>query len=521
MYLNKYVKNVSIIIFILTNLFLFSISFKHYLGNDFNFILLFIICNFYIYYSFNYSNLFLDKTLSIFLWLGFFYKLCVILIFKSIIPEGAGAFNYDGKDYDKLLIFSYFGISSFLVSSILINNFFKTNNLKWEPINSKLASFYIKNRNIIYLSFLILIIFVGLTNFFTGYYQKGLLPNFEINFLLGNFIKWMLLFGLTSISCLLIEYDLKIFKKISVFVLFLFFFELVVTNLSLLSRAMIFTGSAVLFSTYFNCSKNIDKNINNSLLVNFFILFIIFSLLIFPINKIRQHLFVDAKYMSKEKAQSILLKGAKTDDLNKIIESNISEEEKLKIISEKIEKKTKETQKLDIKENFERIIFVIKNRFVGLDGMAAVTSYPENNFNLLLNGLKEKFDSNKYGFYQRTFVLPFQAGEYNPIYDRSSERHYGIIIPGILSFLSYPGSLIFLIIAVIIIHCFCSSIEILSRKFTNNSVIFSSFIGYVLGYRLIHFGYLPKQSYLIVSAILLTIFSIHLIQLYVLKLTDD
>ncbi len=521
MYLNKYVKNVSIIIFILTNLFLFSISFKHYLGNDFNFILLFIICNFYIYYSFNYSNLFLDKTLSIFLWLGFFYKLCVILIFKSIIPEGAGAFNYDGKDYDKLLIFSYFGISSFLASSILINNFFKTNNLKWEPINSKLASFYIKKRNIIYLSFLILIIFVGLTNFFTGYYQKGLLPNFEINFLLGNFIKWMLLFGLTSISCLLIEYDLKIFKKISVFVLFLFFFELVVTNLSLLSRAMIFTGSAVLFSTYFNCSKNIDKNINNSLLVNFFILFIIFSLLIFPINKIRQHLFVDAKYMSKEKAQSILLKGAKTDDLNKIIESNISEEEKLKIISEKIEKKTKETQKLDIKENFERIIFVIKNRFVGLDGMAAVTSYPENNFNLLLNGLKEKFDSNKYGFYQRTFVLPFQAGEYNPTYDRSSERHYGIIIPGILSFLSYPGSLIFLIIAVIIIHCFCSSIEILSRKFTNNSVIFSSFIGYVLGYRLIHFGYLPKQSYLIVSAILLTIFSIHLIQLYVLKLTDD
>ena len=153
--------------------------------------------------------------------------------------------------------------------------------------------------------------------------------------------------------------------------------------------------------------------------------------------------------------------------------------------------------------------------------MAAVTSYPENNFNLLLNGLKEKFDSNKYGFYQRTFVLPFQAGEHNTEYQKSSERHYGIIIPGILSFLSYPGSLIFLIIAVIIIHCFCSSIEILSRKFTNNSVIFSSFIGYVLGYRLIHFGYLPKQSYLIVSAILLTIFSIHLIQLYVLKWKND
>ena len=275
----------------------------------------------------------------------------------------------------------------------------------------------------------------------------------------------MLLFGLTSISCLLIEYDLKIFKKISAFVLFLFFFELVITNLSLLSRAMIFTGSAVLFSTYFNYNKNIDKKINNSLLINFFILLIVFSLLIFPINKIRQHLFVDAKFKSKEIAKSIISEGAKTDDLNKIVESNISDEEKLKKISKKIEKKTKKIQKININENFERIIFVIKNRFVGLDGMAAVTSYPENNYDLLFKALKEKFDPNKYGFYQRTFVLPFQAGEHNTEYQKSSKRHYGIIIPGILSFLSYPGSLVFLIISVLIIHFFCSSIEIFSKKF--------------------------------------------------------
>ena len=82
-------------------------------------------------------------------------------------------------------------------------------------------------------------------------------------------------------------------------------------------------------------------------------------------------------------------------------------------------KKKLRNQKLDIKENFERIIFVIKNRFVGLDGMAAVTSYPENNFNLLLRS-KEKFDSNKYGFYQRTFVLPFRQVNIIP-YHRSSK----------------------------------------------------------------------------------------------------
>ena len=89
---------------------------------------------------------------------------------------------------------------------------------------------------------------------------------------------------------------------------------------------------------------------------------------------------------------------------------------------------------------------------------------------------------------------------------RRSKRQYGIILPGIISFLSYPGSILFLILSCFLIHFFCSFIEFGSRKFSYNSIIFSNFIGFVLGYRLIHFGYLPKQSYLIICAIFLTIF---------------
>ena len=57
----------------------------------------------------------------------------------------------------------------------------------------------------------------------------------------------------------------------------------------------------------------------------------------------------------------------------------------------------------------------------------------------------------------------------------------------------------------------------MSRKLSFNSVIFSSFIGFVLGYRLIHFGYLPKQSYLILLAIILTIVTIFLIKYSIIK----
>ena len=516
MYLNKYLKILSITTFILLNLVLVYLSFSNYSGSSLSFLFLFAISNAYIFYSYKYSMLFLDKTLSVFLWLGFFYKLCVIIIFKTSFPEGGGAFSYSGKDFDNLLKYSSIGILSFLIASLLFNKIFNNKRLFYKIEINSLLFFYKKYRKYIFLVFFVLILFVGITNFYLGFYQKGLLETYKINFFFGAFLKWMLLFGLTSISCLLLEYEIKVFKKLSIIVLFLFFFELAFTNLSLLSRSMIFGGSAVIFSIYFNYENKILKNsLINSLVLNFIILFIIFALLIFPINKIRNSSYIDALYFAEKSAKEMLEGGEISNiEIKKIIESDISDEEKIKIISRKII--NTESQILDLNENVERIIFVIKNRFVGLDGVAAVTSYPKKNFNLLKRALSEEFDPNLYGFYQRTFVIPFENNN-ETSYRRSSKRHYGIIIPGILSFLSYPGSLFFLSISVLVIHFFCSSIEYSSRKLSFDSVVFSSFIGFVLGYRLIHFGYLPKQSYLILSAIILTILLIFFVKYMIIK----
>ena len=107
--------------------------------------------------------------------------------------------------------------------------------------------------------FLILIILTTLINFKTGFYQKGLLPKTEVNLILGYFIKWMLLFGLTSITCLFIDFDYKAYKNISYGVIILFFLELCLSNLSLLSRSLIFSGSAILFFSYVSVSFSVSS----------------------------------------------------------------------------------------------------------------------------------------------------------------------------------------------------------------------------------------------------------------------
>ena len=360
--------------------------------------------------------------------------------------------------------------------------------------------------------FLTLIITVNSLNLYFGFYQKGLLPETELNFIFGAFIKWMLLFGLTSISCLLIEYEIKSHKQIGSFVIFLFLLELALTNYSLLSRSLIFAGSAVLFATFVNFENYvIKKNINNSLIFNSIILFIVFAILIIPINKIRNAKFIDSEYILKEKVEKILEDKNKLKNYEDMVDNGKFTKDGMLKLKENInfdEIKNKEI--LNIYENIDRVIFVIKNRFVGLDGVAAVTSYPDKNFSLFILAIQENFNPNLYGFYERTFIKPFENTTNSSKYVKSSKRHYGIILPGIISFLSYSGSVYFLIISCFLVHLFCSLIEYYSRKFTFNSLIFSNFIGFIIGYRLVHFGYLPKQSYLIISAIVLTVLSIYI-----------
>jgi hypothetical protein len=63
----------------------------------------------------------------------------------------------------------------------------------------------------------------------------------------------------------------------------------------------------------------------------------------------------------------------------------------------------------------------------------------------------------------------------------------------------------------------CASIEAIALKFSYRCLIFSNFIGYVIGYRLMHFGYLPRQSYLLFGAILITIALIKIFSLTILN----
>ena len=158
-------------------------------------------------------------------------------------------------------------------------------------------------------------------------------------------------------------------------------------------------------------------------------------------------------------------------------------------------------------------IYLIFNRWVGLDSWLAVLSHQNLSSDLFFDSFKEKFNKNEFSYYQNNF-LEKKNIEYIPEF----ENNYGIIVPGFISFSFYSGSIFFFLILITFFYILGVTIEYLSFRLSFGNLIFSSLMAQVYIYRLVHFGYQPSQSYLLIGALLLNISLYYLFVLLISKL---
>ena len=72
----------------------------------------------------------------------------------------------------------------------------------------------------------------------------------DFNFFFSGTVKWLLLFGLTSISTIIIFFEINYLKKIFSLTILLSIFEVFLSSLSMISRGMIFNTSAIIYGLY-------------------------------------------------------------------------------------------------------------------------------------------------------------------------------------------------------------------------------------------------------------------------------
>ncbi len=473
--------------FFLLIIILIYLGFQNYTGNKLLYLSFSILSNYLLIFGLRKNSIFFETFFSIFLWLGFWFKFTVTINFSDgiFLGDGAGSFDYSNDAFNEVLIISQIGISA-LIFAGFFREYFLFKYPKKINLHVIKNNFFFLGRKYIWIVFTIFFLLIALLNFHFKIYQKGLLPIYELNFLISGFFKWLLLFGLTAFGATLIFYEYNFYKKFFLISALIIFLETFFTSFSMLSRGMFFNAFALLFGIYkFSNTVNTTNSISYYF-KSFIIIIFLFYISVSSVNYIRANYFYVGKSFE--------------------FVNNNSQNKEIKNV--KINKTYSSTKQIN-----SEILYLIVNRWVGIDALMAVVGKKEKlGFPLLFAAFNEKASKENPTFYEINFDL-----RENQISKDIYKNVKGNTLPGIIAFMYYSGSYYILFISIILITIFSSVLEFIAFKLSSQNLIFSALIGQVIAFRFTHFGYLPNQTYLLFGSIFITIIFLYLISSYLRK----
>lgn len=447
-------------------LLLASIALPKYPGQVGVYILFTIISNALLYVGFSKNAIFFDAFIGVFFWLGFWLKLTLRVAFSDgLFNEAVGGFDRSGVAFDRGLLVATCGLSGLLLVSLIRRKWFFNYPSQIEGITHiKLFNVYRHYRKTVFVIFVLLFVFIATSNAVLGIYQKGSITQTTLPFGLNGVYKWLLLFGLASFSALILRFEFELNKKTSLLAMFLSLVESFVTNVSLLSRGMILNVGALLYGVLVSLKLNSIKPKLSFFVASFLMFSILFVSSVLLVNYLRASLYSDSLSSSDT-------------------ESRIQEA-----------------------HSMTTPLFI--DRWVGIEGVMAVSSNPKLGWDLWKTALKETYNENETSFFDNNFIESSYV-------NTDKTKHHFISLPGIVAFFFYPGSFWFLFASLFALGGLAAVIEFSVYRLGGENVILCALLAQVVAYRFASFGYVPAQSYLLLGALFLNLFIIYFAEKFI------
>ena len=468
-------KKLFILLVFFTSFYLFFKTIYFYEGNKPIYIFFTLVSFIYPLHAILRKTFFLDTFLSIFIWLGFWFKFSVsVAFYNSSFPEGVGMFDYSAASYDKVLVLSSFAIFLLIIFSFFANYFcqYKTNLIRKK---SAISTFYKNHKINIIILFLSITLIINFFNYHFHVHQKGMVATSDIPLFIELLTKWSLMIGLPCFGLMILSIELYTIRNISLRTYLIVLIGSFISNLSMMSRGMMFNSAFILYGLWRTKNKLLRKKM------------FIFIVLLFSVAAAS----IFASY-------NLRLKNFYVTDL----QSNFSQ------VTQK--------SNYESKKFFKEFIHLVRSRFVGVDSLMAVMSHGNLSNKILVEALNEKIDYQKYNFYLREF----QRNRGDPLtYDEKylQDNVYIISLPGFISFSYYSGSIFLMGILLLLFYIICVLIEYFSFKLSRKNIVYTSFVAGLLAYRLMHFGYNPQNSIFFIMGIFLCSFLIYIFEVYLIK----
>lgn len=428
----------------------------NYQGHWGVYLLFTVVANALLINGFRRGAIYFDTFIGIFIWLGFWLKFSVrVAFFSGEFHEPIGAFDGTSAAFDSALNVSSCGMTAFMLASLLRRSFFSYPDSPIACTRSGVFQFYKAHRRLVVGAFLCLVFLVSVSNVWLGIYQRGMVTQTVLPYGMNGVFKWLLQFGMASISALIIRFEIELNREVSLVAIVPPLLEAFFSNVSLLSRGMILNSMGLAAG---GIRTILAAKFKLSLLrasIAALVFFVLFAVSVLSVNYLRANAFT----------------GDVTND-------------SIRAMSEA--------------RGMTTPLFL--DRWVGIEGVMAVSSSDLLGWDLWHEALAEKFQEGRLSLYDRALIdSPYASAS------KDKPKNHFVSLPGIVAFFYYPGSYIFLFVALFFLGLFAAAIECFAYKFGGRNWVLCSLFAQVIAFRYVSFGYVPGQSYLLFGSLVMNV----------------
>ncbi len=406
--------------------------------------------------GFGRGAIFFDAFIGVLLWVGFWLKFSI----RTAFFDGAFAISVGGFDGSPASADQALQVTSVALAAILLARFLRAR--FWFSYPQTLPSigyvgifaFYRKYRLVLMLAFIIFVLAVCISNALLGIYQRGLVAQTNLPFRLNGVYTWLLLFGMASVSALILRFEFEINRDRYWIAVTIALLEVALSNISMWSRGMILNGASLLYGAI-SLFRRDEPRLRPALTTFVMVVFVaLFAASVLSVNWLRANTYPG---YTKTAIQDAILRDTSS---------------------------------------------LFLDRWVGIEGVMSVVGASHTGWEVFKEALHERFDTSSNAFYDQHFVVS--------VYDnaRDDKAHF-VSLPGYIAFLFYPGSFIFLFGAVFAFSIVAALFEYFVYRIGGKNMVFCALIAQVIAFRYTSFGYVPLQSYMLFGSILLNVFLLY------------
>lgn len=467
--------------------------------------------------GFRQTNSYGYRFLTVFLWLGFWLKLTIHTVLSYPFVEPVGSFLGGAAAWDEVLNTASVASLGVMLGKLLFNRIASRVTLGHSVKEPVVPQWYVQNRKCLWVGMIVACAAALFINMKYGVHQVGLPPRTILMWPLNAVVAWMLNIGMATGIAVFVWWDVGL-KKNGMFPIFSIIAEAFLSSVSVLSRAVYVFHTIPQFWALNRFKKKLTgwSPTKTALVATLFTLFLVVS--ISAVTTFRNYLYQSDVYSSTayqvayaewevlivhiEQAE-IALKNAPIADRAELLKKLNEMKARLKELKHiQIREKEKwqealnsgSTETMVLLNEFgyqmssgfvTRILQLSVDRWIGLEGLMAVQSYPGKRMSVLWHALSGKQEAGETDVYQSVS---------KSIYLKSDSARYRFrTLPGAAAFLYYSNSLWIVMLGMSFFSVAVLVVELLIKALTANPIICSLY-GALVASNVAQFGGSPRES---------------------------